>query len=113
MAKIITRIAPSPTGNLHLGTVRTALYNMIFAKRHGGEFYLRLEDTDAERSKHEFTQEIIEGLRHLGIEWDIPLCFDEYLHTAIDSSGVVRQSLRNTVYRSYIDKLIEEGKACF
>ena len=52
-----TRIAPSPTGNLHIGTVRTALYNLLFARKHGGHFYFRLEDTDMERSKEEFTQE--------------------------------------------------------
>ncbi len=61
--KVRTRIAPSPTGNLHLGTVRTALYNQVFAARHGGEFLFRLEDTDRERSSEVYTVEIIEGFR--------------------------------------------------
>jgi glutamyl-tRNA synthetase len=64
------RIAPSPTGTLHLGTARTALYNYLYARRHNGKFILRLEDTDAERSKDEYTADIIAGLRWLGINWD-------------------------------------------
>jgi glutamyl-tRNA synthetase len=59
--KVKTRIAPSPTGNLHLGTVRTALYNVLKSKKHQGEFFFRLEDTDRERSEEHFTQEILEG----------------------------------------------------
>lgn len=115
MVEIRTRIAPSPTGNLHLGTVRTALYNLLFARSKGGKFYFRLEDTDAERSKHHFTEEIVEGFRHLGIDWDIPLGFDEYLHTEIDAEGIIRQSLRAKAHISYINKLLSEGKAykCF
>lgn len=115
MTQVKTRIAPSPTGNLHLGTVRTALYNLLFARSMGGKFYFRLEDTDIERSKHHFTEEIVDGFRHLGIEWDIPLGFDAYLHTEIEAKGIVRQSLRASVHKSYIDKLLSEGKAykCF
>ncbi len=64
------RIAPSPTGTLHLGTARTALYNFLFARRHDGAFILRLEDTDEERSKEEYTDDIIAGLKWLGINWD-------------------------------------------
>ncbi len=64
------RIAPSPTGNLHVGTARTALFNYLFAKHHGGTFVLRVEDTDLERSKPEFTQNIFDGLRALGLQWD-------------------------------------------
>ena len=70
--KVRTRIAPSPTGNLHLGTVRTALYNLLFAKYHDGDFLFRLEDTDRERSTEEFTNEILEGFACLGIEWGDP-----------------------------------------
>ncbi len=91
-----TRIAPSPTGNLHLGTVRTALYNLVFAKRHGGEFLFRLEDTDIERSKEEYTQEIIEGFQWLDIEWQ---------------GEMVRQSERSDRYQAYIDRLLEAGLA--
>ncbi|HEY9678247.1 MAG TPA: glutamate--tRNA ligase [Drouetiella sp.] len=64
------RIAPSPTGTLHLGTARTALYNFLYARRHDGAFVLRLEDTDEERSKDEYTADIIAGLKWLGINWD-------------------------------------------
>ena len=65
-----TRIAPSPTGWLHLGTARTALFNYLFAKKHGGKFILRIEDTDLERSDKKYEKDIIENLRWLGIEWD-------------------------------------------
>src|SRR5271156_5393198 len=64
------RIAPSPTGSLHLGTARTALYNYLYAKRHKGKFILRLEDTDDERSEDRYTADIIAGLKWLGLTWD-------------------------------------------
>jgi glutamyl-tRNA synthetase len=64
------RIAPSPTGSLHLGTARTALYNYLYAKRHEGKFILRLEDTDDERSEDRHTEDIVEGLKWLGLMWD-------------------------------------------
>jgi nondiscriminating glutamyl-tRNA synthetase len=64
------RIAPSPTGNLHLGTARTALYNYLYARRHNGKFVLRLEDTDEERSQDVYTKDIIEGFHWLGLSWD-------------------------------------------
>jgi glutamyl-tRNA synthetase len=64
------RIAPSPTGNLHIGTARTALFNWLYARRHQGEFILRIEDTDRDRSKDEFTQNILDGLKWLGIDYD-------------------------------------------
>ena len=70
--KVRTRIAPSPTGNLHLGTVRTALYNLLYAKCHDGDFLFRLEDTDRERSTEEFTNEILDGFKWLNISWDDP-----------------------------------------
>ena len=68
--KVRVRLAPSPTGHLHVGTARTALYNYLYAKRHNGTFILRLEDTDEERSKEEYTQDIIDGLKWLGLSWD-------------------------------------------
>ncbi|MCE2929420.1 MAG: glutamate--tRNA ligase [Candidatus Caenarcaniphilales bacterium] len=108
-SKIVTRIAPSPTGNLHLGTVRTALYNVLLAKKENGKFLFRLEDTDRERSKEEFTQEIVEGFNWLGIDWDIP---DNVKH---DESGMVRQSERNDIHSAYVQKLLDSKKAykCF
>ena len=64
------RLAPSPTGTLHIGTARTAVFNWLFAKRQNGQFLLRIEDTDKERSKPEDTQNILEGLQWLGLDWD-------------------------------------------
>ena len=66
----VTRFAPSPTGDLHLGNARTALFNLLLARRAGGRFVLRVEDTDAERSRDEFRERQIEDLRWLGIDWD-------------------------------------------
>ena len=95
MPEVRTRIAPSPTGYLHIGTARTALFNWLYAKKHGGTFILRLEDTDKERSKTEFEKDVIEGLKWLGLDWD-----EEY-----------RQSERFQIYQRYGDKLADEGKA--
>ncbi|MFM8604714.1 MAG: glutamate--tRNA ligase family protein, partial [Cyanobium sp.] len=64
------RLAPSPTGTLHIGTARTAVFNWLFARRHGGSFLLRIEDPDRERSKPEYTDNIRAGLRWLGLDWD-------------------------------------------
>ncbi len=98
--KVITRFAPSPTGNLHIGGARTALYNYLFAKHFGGKFRLRIEDTDTERSKQEYTDNIFEALEWLGLNWD-----DE----------VVYQSSNKDKYRTYVEKLLENGYAykCF
>src|SRR3972149_5597107 len=70
MPTVRVRIAPSPTGPLHIGTARTALFNYLFARRHGGTFILRLEDTDVARSTVAFEGDILEGLHWLGLEWD-------------------------------------------
>src|SRR5918911_3576183 len=64
------RFAPSPTGYLHVGGARTALFNWLFARRHGGVFVLRIEDTDADRSSEDMVEGILDGLRWLGLEWD-------------------------------------------
>lgn len=92
----ITRFAPSPTGNLHIGGVRTALFNYIFSKQSGGKFLIRIEDTDFERSKQEFENDIITGLKWLGISPDEP---------------PIRQSERNEIYQKAAKKLIESGNA--
>lgn len=102
------RFAPSPTGFLHIGSARTALFNFLFAKKHEGKFVLRIEDTDLERSRPEFERDIIEGLKWLGIAWD----------EGPDSGGdfgPYRQSERTKIYEAYIRKLLDEGKAyhCF
>lgn len=90
------RFAPSPTGFLHMGSARTALFNWIFARHHGGQFLIRIEDTDLSRSKKEFLDEIILDLKWLGMNWDGELTF---------------QSKRFDVYRDTAKKLLEDGKA--
>ena len=75
MSKGRVRIAPSPTGSLLVGTARTALFNWLFARKEGGKFLLRIEDTDRERSKPEFERDIIEGLQWLGLDWDEPIVY--------------------------------------
>src|SRR4030042_4451794 len=70
MVKVRTRFSPSPTGSLHLGGTRTALFNWLFARHHGGVFILRIEDTDRERSEERYVQEIEESLKWLGLDWD-------------------------------------------
>jgi len=106
--KIRTRIAPSPTGFLHLGTARAALFNYLFAKRYGGNFILRIEDTDLERSDKKYEKDIVENLKWLGIEWsEGPDIGGEY--------GPYRQSERLERYKGYLEKLINQDKAyyCF
>ncbi len=94
--KIRVRIAPSPTGPLHLGTARTALFNYLFAKKNKGKFILRIEDTDVERSKKKYEKDIIENLNWLGLKWD-----EEIYH----------QSQRIEIYQKYIKKLLDSGQA--
>ena len=77
MSKVATRFAPSPTGPLHIGGVRTALFNWLYSKNQGGKFYLRIEDTDKERSKEEFKNQIISSLKWIGVEHD----GDEYIQS--------------------------------
>ncbi|MBU6450531.1 MAG: glutamate--tRNA ligase [Cyanobacteria bacterium REEB67] len=98
------RIAPSPTGNLHVGTARTALYNYLYARRHNGTFILRLEDTDEERSKEAYTDDIIDGLKWLGITWDEGL-------TVGGPYPPYRQTEKIDHYAAEAQKLIAAGKA--
>ena len=94
------RFAPSPTGQLHLGGARTALSNYLFTKNQGGKFLVRIEDTDLERSKKEYTDQICQSLDWLGLKWDEELVY---------------QSANTSVYKSYIDTLLKNSKAymCF
>ncbi|MBD2720062.1 glutamate--tRNA ligase [Synechococcus sp. FACHB-909] len=94
------RLAPSPTGTLHIGTARTAVFNWLFARHLGGAFLLRIEDTDRERSKAEYTENILDGLRWLGLTWD---------------EEPVVQSARIEAHRAAIEQLLEGGHAyrCF
>ena len=97
---VVTRFAPSPTGYLHVGGARTALYSWLLAKGKGGEFVLRIEDTDIERSTEEAKQAILDGMQWLGLTWD---------------TGPIYQTERFDRYKELIQKLLDEGKAykCF
>lgn len=98
------RIAPSPTGAFHIGTARTALFNFLFAKKVAGTFVLRIEDTDKERSKEEFTKDAIDCLLWLGIGWDEgPQVGGPF--------GPYCQSERGEIYHKYLDQLLSSGKA--
>ena len=96
MRGIVTRFAPSPTGFLHIGGARTALFNWLFARRHGGTFILRIEDTDQERSTPESVVAILEGMTWLGMTWD---------------EGPYYQTERRELYRKEAKRLLAEGKA--
>jgi glutamyl/glutaminyl-tRNA synthetase len=93
--KVVVRMAPSPTGPLHVGTARTTLFNYLYAKKYGGKFIMRIENTDKERSTKEFEQNILDGLEWLGLK------YDEFY----------RQSERTEVYVSYVKKMIANGTA--
>jgi len=101
-----TRIAPSPTGDPHVGTAYIALFNLCFARQHGGEFILRIEDTDQVRSSAASEQAIFDSLRWLGLNWaEGPDIGGEY--------GPYRQSERKDIYRQYADLLVEKGHAFY
>ena len=108
MASVRVRFAPSPTGLLHIGNARTALYNYLFAKHHQGTFILRIEDTDVERSTDMAMDQILEDLRWLGIHW-------QEGPDVQGPDGPYRQSQRLSLYREVADRLLAEGKAykCF
>lgn len=106
--KVRVRFAPSPTGPLHVGGARSALFNYLFAKKNKGSFILRIEDTDLERSELKWTEEIIEELKWLGVQWDEgPDIGGKY--------GPYKQSQRLDIYEKYLKQLLEENKAyyCF
>lgn len=96
MSKVITRFAPSPTGHLHIGGARTALFCWLLSRHYGGEFRLRIEDTDTERSKQEYTDSILASMRWLGLDWDGDLTY---------------QSRRTDLYNAAVDKMLETGHA--
>lgn len=92
---VITRMAPSPTGKFHVGSARTALFAYLYARKHGGEFILRIEDTDKERSKSEYEQNILESFEWLGLKYD----------------QFYRQSERTEIYKEQLQKLLDSGAA--
>lgn len=94
MAKVKVRFAPSPTGNLHIGSARTALFNYLFTKNMGGENILRIEDTDFDRSAEAYVKNILEGLKWLGLEYD---------------GETYRQSQRLKIYQEYAEKILKQG----
>ncbi|ORX23463.1 glutamate--tRNA ligase [Thermoanaerobacterium sp. PSU-2] len=100
MNEVRVRFAPSPTGNLHIGGARTALFNWLFARHNNGKLILRVDDTDLERSTGDSMKAILDGLKWLGIDWD---------------EGPVYQSKRLELYKKYADELVRQGKAyyCF
>lgn len=102
--KVRVRFAPSPTGPLHIGGVRTALYNYLFAKQHGGDLILRIEDTDSQRFVPGAEAYIIEALTWLGIHFDEGVNFG-------GECGPYRQSERKEIYRQYVDQLLKDGLA--
>jgi glutamyl-tRNA synthetase len=108
MDEIRVRIAPSPSGNLHIGTARTALFNYLFAKKNGGKYVLRIEDTDAERTSQAYIDNIFDSLKALGLNWDEgPDVGGEY--------GPYTQSERFDIYPKYVQELLDKGFAyeCF
>ncbi len=98
MTKVVTRFAPSPTGHLHIGGARTAIFSWLLARHTGGEFVLRIEDTDRERSEQQYTDAILASMEWLGLSWD---------------AEPVYQSQRDDLYNQYIDQLLAEGKAYY
>ena len=108
MSEVRVRIAPSPSGNLHIGTARTALFNYLFAKKNNGKFILRIEDTDALRTEQEYVDNIFDSLKALGLNWDEgPDVGGDY--------GPYTQSQRFDIYPKYIQELLDKGFAyeCF
>lgn len=96
MTHVVTRFAPSPTGHLHIGGARTAIFCWLLARHYGGQFHLRIEDTDLLRSRQEYTDSILASMRWLGLDWDGDLTY---------------QTQRADVYSRYVDKLLESGHA--
>ena len=98
MDKIRVRFAPSPTGFLHIGGARTALFNLLYARHNNGIFVLRIEDTDRNRSTDEYIDQIVRGMKWLGLDWN---------------EGPFRQTDRFETYRGYVERLLKEGKAYY
>ena len=96
MKKVITRFAPSPTGTLHIGGVRTALFNYVYAKQNNGLFLIRIEDTDRERSTKDYEKDILDNLSSIGL---------------LPDQKPINQSERNEIYTKAAEKIIESGNA--
>src|SRR6188508_1504722 len=107
--KVRTRFAPSPTGYLHIGGVRTALFNWLFARQHGGQFLLRIDDTDAERNVAAALQPILHGFKWLGLDWDEGPTDDG--KSSRGPCGSYFQSRRLPQYQAAVKVLLEKGLA--
>ena len=108
------RFAPSPTGALHIGGVRTALYNYLFARQHGGQMLLRIEDTDSTRFVPGAEEYILESLKWLGIEIDEGLRMNsDNKIEAVGNHGPYRQSERREIYHQYVEQLLQSGHAYY
>src|SRR3712207_5940791 len=104
MAQVRTRIEPAPSGSIHVGNARTALFNWLFARKHGGAFVLRIADTDAKRATEENYRAVLEDMKWLGLQWD------EGPDIGGDH-GPYRQSERFDLYRQHAQRLVDEGFA--
>ncbi|USN54179.1 MAG: hypothetical protein H6765_06330 [Candidatus Peribacteria bacterium] len=103
---VVTRFAPSPTGSLHIGSVRTALFSYLIARKYGGKYILRIEDTDVARSTKVFEQNMLDGFERVGLEWDAgPGKNDEY--------GPYYQMERLDIYNQYLQTLLDAGLAYY
>lgn len=109
--QIRVRMAPSPTGHLHVGTARAALFNYLYARHYGATFILRLEDTDQERSRDEFAREIVEGLEWMGMRWDEGPYVEGGEWRSRGDFGPYLQSQRTETYRTYLERLLASGHA--
>jgi glutamyl/glutaminyl-tRNA synthetase len=103
MESVRVRFAPSPTGMLHIGSARAALFNWLYARHTGGTFVLRIEDTDAARNKPEYTEVIFKSLSWLGMDWDEGPQADG---TVKGDKGPYCQSQRGDIYKKYVDRLL-------
>ncbi|HUC31179.1 MAG TPA: glutamate--tRNA ligase, partial [Candidatus Paceibacterota bacterium] len=115
---IRVRFAPSPTGPIHIGSVRTALFNWLFARKYGGTFILRIEDTDKERSEKKYDDELLQGLSWVGLDWDEgpqPIGTGDQLKLGGEKGeyGPYRQSERTEIYKKYLNQLITSGDAYY
>jgi nondiscriminating glutamyl-tRNA synthetase len=110
---IRVRFAPSPTGMLHVGNARTALFNWLFARRNGGKFVLRIEDTDLDRTKTNYEKQLLQELVWLGLNWDEGPSENDLSETG--DVGPYRQSKRMDIYSTHTAQLLADGKAyrCF
>lgn len=115
MEKARTRIAPSPTGYMHIGTLRTALFNYFLAKQTGGEFLIRIEDTDRERLVEGAVEDLLKTFKHLNLSYDEGPVLTEEGFSFVGDHGPYVQSERLSIYREHVEKLISQGDAyhCF